>query len=169
MSQLPHQPSGTPINIKTSVLKRVRRLSYLLDNSIPIPGTSYRIGIDPLLGLVPGAGDFVGMALSAYIVLEATRLGLPRATLVKMVSNILFETVFGSVPVVGDVLDATWKANARNLALLEGQLDIPKYPSQKRRDWWFVGLLLLGLFLVVIIIAAISIVFLKWVLNALSG
>ncbi|MCA1995427.1 MAG: DUF4112 domain-containing protein [Coleofasciculus sp. S288] len=167
MSQLPHPSSRPAIDPKTSTLRRLRRLSYVLDNAIPVPGTPYRIGLDPLLGLLPGGGDFLGAALSAYIVLEAARLGLPRATLVKMVSNILFETVLGSVPVLGDVVDASWKANAKNVTLVEEHLDIPRQAKPKT-DWFFLALLLGGLLLVVIAVAAVSIAILGWLLAGIN-
>ncbi|HEY9655881.1 MAG TPA: DUF4112 domain-containing protein, partial [Crinalium sp.] len=72
-------------------LRRVRTVSRLLDNAIPIPGTRFRLGLDPVLGLLPGAGDFVGAALSVYIVIEAARFGLPRKTLVQMVTNLVLD------------------------------------------------------------------------------
>lgn len=168
MSQLPSEPSHQRINAKTSTLRRVRRLSYLLDNAIPIPGTPYRVGLDPVLGLLPGGGDFLGTALSAYIVLEAARLGVPRATLMEMVRNIIFETVVGIVPVVGDLVDVTWKANVKNIRLLEEQLDLPPQPRQKA-DWLFLALLLGVLLLVVMVVAAISVMLLRWVLGAISS
>jgi hypothetical protein len=147
-------------------------LSYLLDNAIPIPGTRYRVGLDPILGLLPGAGDFLGTALSAYIVLEAARIGLPRASLIQMVTNIIFETVLGSVPVLGDVVDATWKANTKNLALVEEHLDVPQSnvpQSRQRTDWLFLALLLVALLFVVVVMAAISVMLLRWLLGAITG
>lgn len=122
-----------------STLDRVRTLSYLLDNSIPIPGTSYRVGLDPLLGLVPGGGDTVGMILSAYIVMEGIRLRLPRESVTRMVSNLLLDAVLGTVPLVGDVFDATWKANSRNLALLEAHVQNPE--GSRSADRWFLFLM----------------------------
>ncbi len=168
MSQLSPRPSGQPINAEMSTLRRVRRLSYLLDKAIPIPGTPYRVGLDSILGLLPGGGDFLGTALSAYIVLEAGRLGLPRAALVQMVSNIIFDTVVGTVPVLGDLADVTWKANTKNLALLEKHLDLPPQHRQQA-DWWFLALLLGGLLLVVGVVAAISVMLLRWLWGAISG
>lgn len=159
MSQPPAKPSPKSEIAKTAKLRRVRRLSYILDNAIPIPGTSYRIGIDPLLGLLPGGGDILGSAFSAYIVLEAALLGLPRETLVRMVLNIVLETLAGTVPVVGDFFDATWKANVKNIALLEAHLDSPR--QSQKADWWFIILLLGGLMLFVMAIAALSIVILR--------
>lgn len=104
-------------------LKRLEQLSYYLDNAIPLPGLRYRIGYDALIGLIPGVGDLVGLAISAYIVLEAARFRLPFSTVLRMVANVGIEALVGSVPLVGDLFDATWKANARNMALLRERLD----------------------------------------------
>ncbi len=169
MSQFPPPHSNQSIDTKTSTVRRVRRLSYLLDNAIRIPGTRYRIGLDPLLGLLPGGGDFLGTALSAYIVLEAAKLGLPRETLVKMVTNILFDTMTGTVPVLGDLVDVTWKANTKNIALLEEYLDVPHPQSRQKVDWLFLALLLGGLLLVVVFVAAISVMILRLLWGALNG
>lgn len=161
------QSAPEPGNSKAARLKRLRSLSYILDNAIPIPGTSYRVGLDPILGLIPGGGDILGSAFSAYIVLEAALLGLPRESLVRMASNILFETVVGSVPVLGDIFDATWKANVKNMAMLEAHMNSPK--QSKRADWWFIILLLGGLMLVVLGIAAISIIIVRLLFQAIGG
>src|SRR4028118_578305 len=160
MSEISPQPSGQPIEAQTSSIRRLRRLSYLLDDVIRIPGTPYRIGIDPLLDVLPIGGDFLGTAFSVYIVLEAARLGVPRAALVQMVVNILLDTVISTVPVLGTVVDATWKANRKNIALLQEHLDIPQ--PGKKADWLFIALLLGGLLLAVVVMAAISVMLLRW-------
>jgi hypothetical protein len=149
---------------KFIVLQRLRRLSYLLDNSIPIPGIG-RIGLDPLLGLLPGGGDIVSGVLSAYIVWEAAKLGLPRDTLIKMVGNIVLETMLGSVPVAGDLFDATWKSNAKNIVLLEDHFQV----SQQRQptDWRFVALLLGVLLLVAIAFATASVLLFQFLLTVI--
>lgn len=106
--------------------KNLTHLAYILDNSIPIPGTNYRFGIDPLLGLLGifgGIGDFIGGALAAYIVIGAAKMGLPPSIIWRMVGNILFDSVVGLVPGVGDALDFTWKSNSRNIALLKQHLN----------------------------------------------
>ena len=167
MSQLSPQPSRQPLEAQTSTIRRLRRFSYLLDDVIRIPGTPFRFGIDPLLDLLPIGGDFLGTALSVYMVVEASRLGVPRATLVQMVSNILLDTVIGTVPVLGTVADATWKANSKNLELLEEQLNIPQ--SGKRADWLFLALLLGGLLLAVVVMTAVSFMFLRWLWGAVTG
>lgn len=103
-------------------LKRVRRFARLLDSKFQIPGTRWRFGLDPVIGLVPGAGDAAGAALSLWIIVESGRLGAPSATLLRMLLNVLVDTLAGSIPLVGDVFDAGYKANLRNLALLEQAL-----------------------------------------------
>ena len=140
---------------KAASLQRLRSLAHLLDNAISIPGTSYRVGIDPLIGLLPGGGDLVMAAFSVYIVWESARLGLPRSTVMKMVSNLMFDTLAGSVPVAGDLLDVTWKANSKNVRLLEAHLDSPQH--QKKADKGFVLLLLFGFLVLVVSIAALSV------------
>lgn len=104
-------------------LEAARRLARLLDDAIPIPGTSYRIGIDPLLGLVPGLGDVLGALLSGWLLVLARRLGAPASVLARMGLNIAVDALVGAVPVAGDLFDAGWKANVRNLRLLEGWLE----------------------------------------------
>lgn len=103
-------------------LKRLRRLTRLLDDAVRIPGTKYRLGLDSLIGLVPGAGDIVGGALSAYIIYEASRLGVSRLTLARMLSNLAVDLLLGSVPVAGDIFDVAWKANRKNMDLLDRHL-----------------------------------------------
>ena len=115
-------------------MQRLRALAWLLDNSIELPG-GYRIGLDALLGLIPVVGDAIGALISAYIVHEARAMGASRSILLRMVGNIFIETVVGSIPFAGDLFDAAYKANARNLALLERhRLD----PSRSRRNSRFV-------------------------------
>jgi hypothetical protein len=125
---------------------RLRRLSYLLDNSIPIPGTPFRIGWDSIIGLVPGVGDLLGGAFSLYIILEAARLGAPRSLLARMGWNVAIDVLVGAVPLLGDVFDAGWKANLRNLALLERQVYRPIESARaNRRFVMLVGLALVAL------------------------
>ena len=115
-------------------LRRVRLLSRLLDEQFRLPGTTYRIGLDGLLGLIPGVGDAASALLSTYILYEAIRLGAPSTVLLRMIANIGIDTVGGAIPVVGDIFDMAWKANKKNAALLHAYLasqrtfmrDIPK-------------------------------------------
>jgi hypothetical protein len=103
-------------------LKRIRLLSRLLDEQFRIPGTTYRVGLDGLLGLIPGIGDAAGALLSAYILYEAMRLGAPSTVLLRMIANIGIDTVGGAIPVVGDIFDMAWKTNKKNAALLHAYL-----------------------------------------------
>ena len=107
---------------RLATLNRIRKLSRLMDTSIGIPGTRFRFGLDPILGLVPGAGDLISTAFSAYIIFLATRFGIPRQDLTEMIFNVALESVVGTVPLVGDLFDAYYKSNIRNLAILEKHL-----------------------------------------------
>jgi hypothetical protein len=131
-----------------SPLARVRALSRALDSAFQVPGTRFRIGLDPLLGLIPGVGDVAGGALSAYIVLEAARLGAPRPVVLRMLGNVLLDSLFGSVPVLGDLFDATWKANARNVALLERHVAAPE--PTRRSSKVFLGIVA-GLLIAIVV------------------
>lgn len=103
-------------------MKRLRWISFVLDNALPVPGTQYRVGLDPVIGLLPGGGDLLTDLISVYIVLEAVRLGVSTPMFLQMAWNIVLDLMAGSVPVVGDIFDVTWKANVRNMKLLEQHL-----------------------------------------------
>jgi Domain of unknown function (DUF4112) len=103
-------------------LHRVQHLSRLLDDWLRIPGTRYRVGLDGLIGLVPGLGDVIGTLLSAYILFEAIQLGTPKTLLLRMVGNIALETLVGAIPILGDIFDIVWKANRKNADLLDAYL-----------------------------------------------
>jgi hypothetical protein len=106
------------INDARTRLQRLRSMAWLLDDSIPLPG-GFRIGADAIIGLVPGIGDAIGALISVYILNEARALGAPRSVLLRMSGNVLIETVIGAIPFAGDLFDAGFKANMRNIALLE--------------------------------------------------
>ncbi|MBE7212663.1 MAG: DUF4112 domain-containing protein [Gluconacetobacter diazotrophicus] len=103
-------------------LKRIRRLAWLLDAAVRLPGTRFRFGLNSVLGLTPAAGDAAMTAISLYIVWEAFQLGLPAAQLGRMLGNVAVEAVAGAVPVAGDLFDVTFKANMRNIALIDQYL-----------------------------------------------
>lgn len=152
---------------QASTIKRLRRISHVLDNAIPIPGTNFRFGIDSILGLIPGGGDTVAAFFSAYIIWEAAILGLPKEILIRMFSNILFDTFVGSVPIAGDLFDVAWKANARNVALLEEYLQLPG--SNEKPDKWFLFILLIGLILFVAVVGTISILIISFLFSLITG
>lgn len=159
--------SSTVEDSRTPRIQRLRRFSHLLDNAIIIPGTGYRIGLDPLIGLIPGGGDTVGMIFSSAIVLEAARMGATKSVLGQMVFNILLETVAGTVPVLGDIFDVTWKSNVRNIVLLEDHLKIA-HPTRPRNQG-FAILLIIGLFLVFAACLTVSVFLLRWLLQTIGG
>ena len=99
-------------------LRRIRFLSQLLDQSIVLPG-GYRIGLDPIVGLLPWIGDLIGTVCSAYLVYEAARLGIPQRVILRMMGNVLVDALAGEIPLLGDLFDAVWKSNIRNLRLVE--------------------------------------------------
>ena len=129
--------------------RRVRVLAKLLDNSIGIPGTGWKIGFDPIVGLIPGIGDLIGAVLSGYIILEAARAEVPSFTLARMLMNVGIDTLVGAVPALGDVFDAAWKSNTKNVALLERHLSRGAARSGKRGVGGAMVLALLALLLIV--------------------
>ena len=139
-------------------LTRVRRLAYWLDGGI--------IGLDPLLGLVPGLGDAAGALLAAWIFFEGVRLGAPRATLVRMASNIAIDGLVGAVPVLGDVFDIVWKANLKNVALLERHALEPAEAGKS--DRLFVVLLAGGVVAVCGGLVVGGVVLTAWLIRALG-
>ena len=112
-------------------------LSHVLDDWFRIPGTSFRFGIDGILGMVPGVGDILGGLASCIIVLAAWFRGVPTITIARMIANVGIEVIVGIIPFVGDVFDIAWKANRRNYKLLAGSLH--ENPRSTGRDWLFFG------------------------------
>jgi uncharacterized protein DUF4112 len=148
-------------------LARLRRFAFWLDAGLGVPGTSLRIGLDPVLGLVPGLGDAAGALLAAWIFLEAIRLGAPRATLVRIASNIAIDALVGAVPVLGDVFDIVWKANLKNVELLEGHALDPA--GAGKRDRLFVTILAGGVAALCGGLLAGGVLLTTWLIRALSG
>ena len=122
-------------------VNRLRRISRILDNAITIPGTKISFGLDPILGLLPGGGDTITGGVSAYIVVEAARMGLPREILGQMIGNILLDSFAGTIPILGDLFDVGWKSNVKNIKLLEQHLEIAE--TGKSDYLFLMGLILL--------------------------
>ncbi len=144
-------------------VERLRWLGNLLDNSIPVPGTNFRFGVDTVIGLVPGVGDLVGGAMSVYIILEAARLGVPRSLLARMGYHVAVDTVVGGIPLLGDLFDAGYKSNMRNLALIREHIDRPAVSRRSNRR--FALVLAAGIFLLLAAAAAAGVL----LVQALSG
>lgn len=109
---------------RNAALDRLERFADLMDSAFRIPGTDTSVGIEALVGLVPGIGDAAGAVVACYVPFEAIRLGAPWTLVLKMFVNILVDAVGGSIPVIGDLFDVVWKANKRNVRLLEEYLDV---------------------------------------------
>lgn len=140
----------------------VHRLAWLLDDVIRIPGTNLRFGVDPLLGLLPGGGDLAGGILAGYIILAASRAGAPPAVLIRMAGNVIIDAVIGSVPLLGDLFDAGWKANRRNAQLLQQFVDAPEpVEARSRAVLMFV---LVALAIALAGAAMLSILLVRWIL-----
>jgi hypothetical protein len=138
----------------------LNRLAWLLDSSIPIPGTRFSIGLDALIGLVPFLGDLIGVALSTYIVGEAARLGTSRSVLARMVFNVAVEGLAGLVPLAGDVFDAAWKANQRNVRLLAAWVDQPR--RTQRASALFTAALVLALLATAAVPVVLTYLLIRW-------
>jgi hypothetical protein len=108
---------------KAETLARIEMLAHVMDSALVVPGTRIRLGLDSIVGLVPGIGDLASALVSSYIVWEARRLGLPRWKVARMVANIAVDTTIGAIPLVGDVMDVFFKSNRRNLKILRDHLD----------------------------------------------
>ena len=123
----PHTPIFEAIKAagptRADSVARLDALSRLLDSAFQIPGTNQRVGIDALLGLVPGVGDLVSTALASYIIWEARQLGLPRWKIARMIGNVALDTTVGAIPLAGDLFDVAFKANRRNMKIVRDHLE----------------------------------------------
>lgn len=106
---------------KNTTAGEIRRLAWLLDDAIRLPG-GFRVGLDGIVGLIPGIGDVLGLAASSYIIIRARSFGVPGVVLARMIGNVALEFVVGTIPILGDLFDFAYKANRRNLALMERYL-----------------------------------------------
>ncbi len=137
-------------------LARLEQLGKFLDTAIPVGNSGYKIGMDPLIGLVPGIGDSISAFIGAYIIIEAARLGASRLTLAKMMLNLGFDTIVGVVPLIGDYFDFTFKANVKNIDLVkEAKLSHERSPEKKLASAFLLTLLGLIVILSLIFTAAI--------------
>jgi hypothetical protein len=159
-------PETKDVPAATPAARELRRLAWLLDDSIRLPG-GYRIGLDGIVGLIPGLGDAAGLAASTYILFRARRFGIPRVVMARMIGNVLLESLIGVIPILGDLFDFAFKANRRNIALMERYFVDER---QVRRSSW--GRLLLaaavGLMLVVLILF-LTFRLIQWIANIASG
>ncbi len=126
--------------------RRIARMSHVLDDLFEVPGTGRRVGLDPLVGLVPVVGDVVSAAAGAYLIAEASRFRLPPVVLARMIVNLLVDLALGLVPFLGDLLDFVSKSNAKNLALFRRYALEPEASTAEHRLFFAgIGLVMLGL------------------------
>jgi hypothetical protein len=143
--------------------ERLRFLAWLLDSSIRIPGTRFTVGLDALIGLVPFLGDLIGVLVSSFIVGEAARLGASRTVLARMAFNVAVEGLVGLVPFAGDVFDAAWKANQRNVRLLEAWVERPRRAERASR--LFVASVVLGIAAFAAVTISLTYLLLRWLVS----
>jgi hypothetical protein len=160
MSQLPEQKLQ-----RVEIDESLKRLSWLLDDLIKIPGLGWGFGLDALVGLIPGFGDTATSLASFYILVSAVRYGVPKVTILRMGLNIGIDYLVGSLPLVGDLFDAWWKSNQMNLELLSKRATVSASEARQGElsDWLFVGLIILLLAGLAIGAAAVS-VYLLWLI-----
>ena len=130
---------------------------------MPVPGTSFRFGLDPILGLIPGIGDLVSPLFTLGILFQARDLRVPRVVQLRMIFNVAIDVLTGFVPLVGDLFDFAWKANNRNMELLERHAYEEHRPSAA--DWVFVAVCVALL----VVIAAVPFLLLGWAVNLIAG
>lgn len=140
-------------------VREVRLIARWLDEAFRVPGTDLRIGLDPLVGLLPGVGDVVTSLASAYVLVAAWRLGAPAVLVARMGLNLALDALVGAVPLLGDLFDAGFKANLRNARLLEEWVAAPG--EARRASGLVVAAVLLGALVVVA-----SVAFAAWRLAA---
>ena len=145
-----------------AALEALRRWAVLLDSAFRIPGTRIRFGLDPILGLVPGLGDITAPLFAGVILLQAIHMRLPLIVQLRMVLNAGFDMLIGLVPILGNIADIGWKANMRNLALLERHARPGEPPRRGDYVFVFVCLGILGL------IAIVPVILIVWLLTRFS-
>jgi len=138
---------------ESTTAERNRKLAELLDSKFRIPGTNIRFGIDPIIGLVPGLGDWLGGFLSLYFLVYAAVLEARISVLLRMLLNILLDVVIGTIPLLGEIFDVGWKANLRNAKLLDQHIQDPEHTEQRSKILiWSVCLLSVAIVLALLFV-----------------
>jgi hypothetical protein len=144
-------------------LKALKHMSRLLDSAFVLPGTQIRIGLDPILGLVPGLGDLVSPLFAIAMLWQGRDLGIPRVVQLRMIFNVAIDALVGMLPIAGDIFDFAWKANDRNYALLERHAYEHRRPTTG--DWLFVT----GLIALLLVIAAVPFLLAGWLITGVGS
>jgi hypothetical protein len=158
--------AGRPVAVEESL----ERLSWILDDLFRVPILGWRVGLDAIIGLIPGVGDTATTIASLYILGSAVRYGVPKVTLLRMGLNLGIDYVLGAVPLVGDVFDAWWKSNQMNIDLLRKRATVSGSEAREGKvsDWLFVGLIMLLLVGLAVGAALISVFLLMLIAGQLS-
>src|SRR5215218_7910674 len=152
---------------RADVERSLDQLSTLMDGLFRIPGTGWRIGLDAIVGLIPGIGDLATTAVSFYILAAGVRYRVPKVTLLRMAANVGVDYALGAIPVVGDLFDAAWKSNQMNVELVRQRASVSAEEAVHGRasDWLFLALIVLGLLTLLVGSIAVSL----WLLTLLVG
>lgn len=140
--------------------RRIGRMTHLLDELIEVPGTSIKVGLDPVIGLIPVAGDALSALAGGWVILEASRFGLPRVVLARMVLNLALDLGIGAIPLLGDAYDVVFRSNSRNLDLFRKHALDPD-ASTRGEQALFIGLGLLIVGIVWLVVMAMT-TFIGW-------
>lgn len=159
-----------PAERTVKIDESLERLSWLMDDFIRLPVIGWRVGLDALVGLVPGFGDAATSLVSFYVLAAAVRYGVPKVTLLRMGMNLGIDYAVGSLPFVGDLFDAWWKSNQKNVELLSRHATVSVEEARKGKisDWLFVGLIIVLLIGLAIGAAAVSLYLLVLIARTLA-
>ena len=155
-----HHPQAT--GNKKNISQLAQALAQLLDASLTIPGTSIRIGLDPLLGLIPGIGDLISNAIGSSLLFLGTKAGIPRIVLLRMSINILINMVVGAIPIIGDLFSIWFKSNLQNAQLLHRHCQTTA-PVTTLIDWIYVSGIIIGL----ILLTSLAFVLIFWLASSI--
>ena len=160
-------PAAREGRARADVERSLEQLAHLMDGLFRIPGTGWRLGLDAIVGLIPGVGDFATTAVSFYILAAGVRYRVPKVTLLRMAANIAVDYLLGSIPGVGDLFDAAWKSNQMNVELLRRRAAVTPEEAARGRasDWLFLAVIVAGLLVLLAGTVALSL----WLLWLLAG
>ena len=169
--KLQHDSVANTLDGETTQARELEQLARWMDSVFEIPILKLRFGLDALLGLLPGGGDVGAALVSVYILNAANRYGVSRITILRMAVNIALDIIVGSIPIAGDLFDAYWKSNQRNVALLRRHLNAtPNAASKLRRsDRWFIAAVIVALGLLLAGSVTLAYFAVTWLISALSG
>ncbi len=147
------QPSATEVN-KKNISQIAKALGQLLDSSMTIPGTTIKVGLDPLIGLIPGIGDLISNGIGSSLLFLATKAGVPRIVILRMSINIVINMVVGTFPIIGDLFSIWFKSNLQNAKILHKHSQTTA-PVTTVVDWLYVGGIIIGMILILTLVLSV--------------